>query len=237
MNYTLLKPFYILTIIAHFFMATMFLSNNGFAQEFVQGIDVSHYQGTINWKQVKQAGFTFAFAKATGGTSYTDPQFDSNWHGLRAEKIIRGAYHYFYADEDATEQAKHFVAVVGKLRKGHDLPPMLDLEDKPTDKKQYIESVTTWLNYVEQALGCKPIIYVDRPFADEYLGNNFNNYPLWIAEYTSALQPNLPDGWTLWSFWQYSGSGKVAGTSSVVDMDTFNGSISSLKNFNLKLCE
>lgn len=240
MNYLPFRSLHVLSIIVHFFMATTLLlsSINGFAhQEFTQGIDVSHYQGTVNWKQVKQDGIIFAFVKATGGINFTDSQFDTNWHEMRAERIIRGAYHFFYADEDATEQAKHFVAVVGKLRKGRDMPPVLDLEDDPTDKTQYVKSVTTWLNYVEEALGCKPIIYVDRPFANEYLGDNFQNYPLWIAEYTSASQPNLPDAWSIWSFWQYSDTQQIAGITGAVDQDRYNGSVDSLKHFNSKLCQ
>lgn len=207
-------------------------------QQNVQGIDVSHYQGVIRWDQVKQSGITFAFAKATGGTTGTDPQFANNWHSLRSEGLIRGAYHFFYPNEDATQQAKHFIDTVtgqGGLNPG-DLPPMLDVEITDNmDNSQIIQGITTWLNVVEQALGCQPIIYTNLSFANEYLGNSLSNYPLWIAEY-EVNTPTLPTGWQLWSFWQYSQYGIVPGVNGAVDRDKYNGSIANLKSFAKKLC-
>ncbi len=208
-------------------------------QQSAHGIDVSHYQGAIKWDDVKQDGIVFAFAKATGGNTYTDPEFAHNWHNLRAEGMIRGAYHFFYPHDDATTQANHFIATVngqGGLIPG-DLPPVLDV--KITDNmpnNQIVQGMTTWLTVVEQALGCKPIIYVSSSFANEHLGDNFSNYPLWIANYTTHDQPTLPNAWFIWSFWQYSQNGGVTGVDGAVDVDKYNGSVASLKNFAKKLC-
>ena len=230
------RPFR-LSLVGHLFIATLLLSSNGFAQQTL-GIDVSHYQGAVNWGQVKQHGIVFAFAKATGGTYYTDPEFSANWNGMRAEGIIRGAYHFYYPNEDATQQAENFVNVVGKLRKGLDMPPVLDVElTEGMDSSQIQQGVATWLSYVQQKMGCTPIIYVDPSFANEYLGDRFSNYPLWVAEYTNAPAPSLPNAWSIWSFWQYSETGNVAGVSGAVDQDRYNGSVSNLKNFNNKLCQ
>ena len=91
-----------------------------------EGIDVSSYQGSVDWAQVKGAGLVFAFAKATQGTSQVDPEFATNWSGMRAAGLVCGAYHFLDADQDPTAQAEHFLATV-KLEAG-DLPPVLDIE-------------------------------------------------------------------------------------------------------------
>lgn len=234
--------------IINFFIATLlvFTSSGLVAEngqqnstEMAHGIDVSHYQGVVRWDQVKQQNITFAFVKATGGNTYIDPEFEHNWHSLRAEGIIRGAYHFFYPNEDATTQAQHFIDTIkgqGGMVAG-DLPPVLDVEiTDGMSSDQIVKGVSTWLNAVEQALGCQPIIYTAQYFANEYLGNHFSNYPLWIAEYTTRSQPILPEAWTPWSFWQYSENGHISGINGAVDMDKFNGSVTELKSFAQKLC-
>src|SRR6185437_15314089 len=90
----------------------------------LQGADVSHYQGTIAWPSV---GVSFAVAKATEGTGYTDPDFAKNWSGMKAAGVVRGAYHYIHCDIDPTQQAQYFLGVLssaGGLQAG-DLPPAL----------------------------------------------------------------------------------------------------------------
>ena len=96
-------------------------------QTSVKGVDISHYDGTIDWTQVKAAGISFAFAKATEGTSYVDPTFATNWAGMKAAGIVRGAYHFFDPAVDATSQVTYCLATVGTLEAG-DLPIVLDFE-------------------------------------------------------------------------------------------------------------
>jgi lysozyme len=205
----------------------------------VPGMDVSHYQ-TVRWDQVQD--IRFSFAKATGGIDFTDPQFINNWYGMREEGIIPGAYDIFYPDDDAAAQANYFLSVVGQLIKSGGLPPALDLEcvnGSPGDEEctqgvtgeQLIKDISTWLTTVEKALGCKPIIYTDRSYANKYLGDHFASYPLWIAEYTSNLTPTMPTGWSTWTFWQYSDTGTISGVNGAVDTDRFNGSLKALKTF------
>jgi lysozyme len=86
------------------------------------------------------------------------------------------------------------------------------------------EGMKTWLKIVEQTF-CQPIIYTNLSFANEHFGKDFQNYPLWIAEYTTNSQPTLPKAWNLWSFWQYSEAGYVTGVNGHVDQDKFNGSV------------
>ena len=94
-------------------------------QDYLQGIDVSHYQGFVNWKQVKAAGYAFGIAKATGGTRFVDSQFHNNWQGMREAGLVRGAYHFFHADENPIDQARTpdrpLLEVLATLRDGQRL--------------------------------------------------------------------------------------------------------------------
>src|SRR5258708_25064270 len=115
----------------------------------LQGIDVSHYQGNVDWGKVKSAGMAFAFVKATESTGSTDSQLSVNWPAMKTAGIIRGAYHYFHADQDATAQANHFTQVV-QIEPG-DLPPVIDIEATSNASNNTIVSgVKTWLDVVQQ---------------------------------------------------------------------------------------
>lgn len=198
-----------------------------------KGIDVSHFQGAVRWDLVKNSGIHFAFAKATGGMTYTDPHFENNWNGMREAGLLRGAYHFFYADDDPHQQAQHFIQIVGKLKR-NDLPPVLDVEilDGVTDSV-LVARVFTWLRAVEQAFGCKPILYTDPGFAKAYLQHKaLGNYPLWIADYGVA-KPGIPQAWQDedWVFWQKSQRGKVEGVDGDVDLNVFRGDPEALMVF------
>lgn len=191
-------------------------------QPKAQGIDVSHYQGTINWQSVKQAGIAFAFAKATDGESNVDSQFKTNWQGMKSAGIIRGAYHFFEPTQDATAQANNFVQIVGNLQ-ASDLPPVIDVEiSNGASNSQMISGVTTWLNIVQQSLGRMPMIYTVASFWNAHLNSQFGDYSLWIANY-GVQSPTIPQGWSDWAFWQHSQSGSVSGVTGSVDLDWFNG--------------
>jgi len=201
------------------------------ASSWLKGIDVSHFQGQIKWHNVSQSGIKFAFAKATGGMAYVDPQFANNWHGMRANDVLRGAYHYYYAADDATKQAQHFLQTVGPMTVS-DLPPVLDVEilDNVAASK-LVAGVLVWLQEVEKATGRKPIIYSDLSFAIEYLSDNrLKGYYLWIADYEKKPQ-TLPQPWQAsgWHFWQYSESSIVQGVDGEVDMDYFQGDKAALQ--------
>ncbi|OUR97575.1 hypothetical protein A9Q81_12945 [Gammaproteobacteria bacterium 42_54_T18] len=103
-----------------------------------RGIDVSHYQGVINWGKVARSDISFAYVKATGGETFTDPQFHNNWNLIRTTKIYRGAYHFFFAHDDPKKQADHFLSTIGDLRE-QDLPPMLDVEISDHESQKNIE--------------------------------------------------------------------------------------------------
>lgn len=200
----------------------------------VQGIDVSHYQGTVNWTAVKSAGISFAFAKATDGNTYTDPQFKTNWTGMKTAGILRGAYHFYESNDDPVTQANNFIKAVGSIAIG-DLPPVVDIEINKGGfgNATLAANLQIWLNTVEQALGRTPMIYTGPSFWNQNMNNSFSRYALWIAQY-GASQPTIPTGWSSWTFWQNSESGSVAGVTGSVDTDVFAGSITDLLAFAAK---
>lgn len=195
---------------------------------FADGIDVSHWQGTIDWTKVDNAGVTFAFMKATEGTYYTDTQFTTNWAATKKAGILRGAYHFAQPGKSSgAAQARYFVSKVGSFKEAGTLPPVLDLEVTGGLGASALRSwVSSWLTTTEQLTGRTPILYFSPSFWEDHLGNStaYTRYPLWIAHYTTATQPRVPGGWPTWTFWQRTSSGSVPGISGSVDMNRFNGS-------------
>ena len=187
----------------------------------LSGIDVSKWQGAVNWQQVQQAGIAFAFARATYGITEVDSSFAANWQGMKDAGITRGAYHFFLAADDPTRQADFFISTVGSLGPD-DLPPVIDVESDSGVSSSLVADVQTWLNTVAQGLGRTPIIYTAPSYWNANMNSNFGKYPLWVAEYGVA-EPRAVNGWTDWTFWQYSSTGKVGGVGNTVDLDYYNG--------------
>ncbi|HYG61751.1 MAG TPA: glycoside hydrolase family 25 protein [Thermoanaerobaculia bacterium] len=193
----------------------------------IRGIDVSKYQGTIDWSQVATAGLSFVFMKASEGITSVDPELSANWSGARTAGLLRGAYHFYRPGDDPTQQAEHFLATV-QLGPG-DLPPVLDVETADgVSADDIVQGVATWLDVVQKATGRTPIIYTSHGFWDSLGSTHLGGYPLWIAEY-GVSSPVVPAGWTRWTFWQYSDSGTVAGIQGAVDLDVFQGSLEELR--------
>lgn len=199
------------------------------AGQTLEGVDVSHYQGTIDWAQVAQSGRAFGIAKATEGTGYVDPKLATNFAGMKSAGVVRGAYCFFHADEDPIAQADHYLATA-QLAQG-DLPPILDLETTNGQSGSAVLAATiAWLDHVNAMTGAKPILYTSRSFVNNTLGNPAGldaHAELWLANWGPAC-PNLPAPFTAWPFWQYSDSGSVPGISGACDVDQFNGTLSDL---------
>jgi lysozyme len=197
------------------------------AQSQATVIDVSHFQGSVNWAEVVAAGIVFAFAKATDGITYVDPEFATNWAAMKSAGLLRGAYHFFEPTDDAESQANNFLSAVS-LGSG-DLPAVLDVEiTGGVSSAELWSGVSTWLQAVQESTGKQPILYI----APDFWNDNspdlaLTSYPLWLADYAST--PTLPDGWTTWKFWQHSETGTVSGVSGSVDLDLFNGTLQQLR--------
>ena len=197
----------------------------------IHGIDVSHYQRGINWELVKamkkkNIQIQFAFIKATESNYKVDAFFFRNWKGSKENGIIRGAYHYFDASNDAKQQAILFSEVVN-LKKG-DLPPVIDIEKTCGVSNEVLcKKLNTFIKYTEQHFGITPIIYTYADFYKDHLEGNFDNYPLWIAHYTANKNPRVK---RQWHFWQHHETGRVNGIKGPVDFNVFNGDTASFEN-------
>jgi lysozyme len=195
----------------------------------VEGIDVSGYQPNTDWPKVKASGRAFAIVKATENTGYVNPYFKQDWDGLKAVGMLRGAYHYFHADNDPIAQANHFLQTMGPLEE-NDLPGVLDLEEAMGQSKTTIANrALAWLEHVEQATGKRPILYTGPSFWDTSVAaSGFTKYPLWIANY-GVMCPSVPGEWQTFAMWQYTSTGPVSGVQGAnVDKNIFNGSLDDL---------
>lgn len=200
------------------------------------GFDVSHYQNRedIKWDSLsignKTIPLEFVVMRATMGNRNADKHFDEFWEKAQKHHLIRGAYHFYRADEDPVIQANNFLANV-KLESG-DLPPILDIEKIPKRKtnKKLIEDLKVWCKIVEETYGEKPIIYTYYHYYKDFLKGEFDGYPLWLANYNDVPSPT-PEG--AWDFWQFTENGIVHGINTKVDLDIYNGNSWSLKRLTL----
>lgn len=189
-----------------------------------EGIDVSVYQGNIDWQRVKAAGIEFAYIRVSDGLPPIDSKFVQNWSGARAAGVLRGVYQFFREDEDAVAQADLLLDTMGPLE-ADDLPPAIDVES--TDGQTgptIVAHVSAWMDRIEAATGRTPIIYTGRPFWDTNTGSStaVNDRPLWIPNW-GVTCPSISAAWSSWAVWQYSSTGSVDGISGDVDLDRFNG--------------
>lgn len=200
------------------------------------GFDISHYQKRedIKWDSLtignKTIPLEFVVMRATMGNRSTDKHFGEFWTKAKKHELVRGAYHFYRADEDPVLQANNFLSNV-KLENG-DLPPILDIEKIPKRKtnKKLIEDLKVWCKIVEEAYGEKPIIYTYYNYYKDFLKGEFHDYPLWLANYNDVSTPSPDDKW---DFWQFTENGIVHGINTKVDLDIYNGSLWSLKRLTL----
>ncbi|KAJ3966309.1 glycoside hydrolase family 25 protein [Lentinula raphanica] len=200
-----------------------------------KGIDVSHFQGTIDWSSVAANGISFVFIKATEGTTFLDPNFSDNYIGATDAGLIRGGYHFAHPDSSSgATQANYFLAHGGGWSAdGITLPGMLDIEYNPSGDECYglsASAMVSWIqdfsNTYESQTGRYPIIYTTTDWWTTCTGNSAafaNDNPLFIAHYASTIG-TIPSGWLFATFWQYADSGPNPG-----DQDVFNGDAAGLE--------
>lgn len=200
-------------------------------------MDVSHYQGNINWSSAYGNGARFAYIKATESTTYTDPMFTQNYSGARAAGLVRGAYHFALPDRSSgTTQADYLLAHGGGLTPdGMTLPPMLDIEYNPYGATCYglsPNSMVLWVRAFSDRIHARtnryPTIYTTTNWWSTCAANDASfgsTNPLFIARYSSTVG-TLPAGWGAYTMWQYADAGVFPG-----DQDTFNGTLGQLQTF------
>ena len=192
----------------------------------VRGVDVSHYQGTIDWEKLEDQGVEFAYIKATEGSGHVDGRFAENWEGVRETGIKAGAYHFFSFDSPAQTQLENFVNTVPAYPEM--LPPTVDFEfygDKkanPPDAEAVAGELERLLLGLEAHYGVRPVIYATPEAWEMYLKEKFERYPLWIRSVVTS--PKL--GKAEWTFWQYSNRGRLSGYTggeTFIDLNVYGG--------------
>ncbi|MEJ2165549.1 MAG: GH25 family lysozyme [Desulfobacterales bacterium] len=198
------------------------------AQYPVRGVDVSHHQGRIDWKTVREAGFRFVYIKATEGGNFLDPRFKTNWAESLRSGFLRGAYHYFTFRTPGREQALNFIRAV-PLQPGT-LPPVIDFEFAgnsserlPDDK--LLDGLFTFADAVAAHYGKRPIVYVTRNSYERYLAGRVGQFQIWIRSVWS--RPGRV-GDRQWLFWQFGDNTRVPGIEGKVDQNVFRGSVEDL---------
>lgn len=196
----------------------------------VWGVDVSAYQGNVDWRELRRQGVEFAFIKATEGSGMVDRCFAENWENAQAAGVPAGAYHFFSYDSPGETQAENFMAQV-PVTPGA-LPPVVDIEfygDKaqnPPDRETVREILDPLLERLESHYGQKPVLYVTYRTYKLYIQGEYEDYPLWV---TRPLLAPLDKDWT---FWQYSHSARLSGYQGKeerIDLNVFRGSLEELK--------
>lgn len=201
----------------------------------VHGIDISKYQGEIDWDKVRANGIAFAFIKATEGGDRTDARFGQYWRRAAAAGIVNAPYHFYYFCTPAARQAAWYIANVP--RASVKMPPVLDMEWNPAspscklrpDPETVRSEMKIWLDAVEKHYGKRPIIYTTVDFHRQNLNGHFRDYQFWlrsVAAHPQEIYPSHP-----WTFWQYTGTGIVPGIDGDADINVFAGSSSNWREW------
>lgn len=199
-----------------------------FAGRFeVTGVDVSHYQGTVEWERLAEQDLDFAFIKATEGSSHVDECFYDNWLEAGKTDLSIGAYHFFSFDSDGKKQAEFYIDTVGslngKIAPAVDVEFYGDKESNPPSKDEVVEQLGKMLEILEEHYQTKPIIYTTYKAYNAYIKDEFEEYPLWIRNV--YYQPFFTAG-KRWAFWQYTDTAVLEGyqgTEKYIDMNVYRG--------------
>ena len=194
----------------------------------VQGLDVSHHQGDIDWPAVAAAArHRFVWIKATEGGDWVDTRFQANWDGAQAAGLLVGGYHFFTFCRTGAEQADNFLRTVPRVP--GTLPPVIDLEfggncSRRPSRDELLPEITHFLTRLEAHYGTQPILYTTRDFQQAYMAPALRAWPLWTR---SIVRRPAPE--PAWLIWQFSNRGRVPGISTFVDENVFAGSLADLE--------
>lgn len=186
-----------------------------------QGIDVSGWQGNINYAEVKNSGIEIVYMKSSEGRSFVDPYFNQNYTNAKANGLKVGFYHYLVArsNEEAIEEARFFVSVISG--KEPDCRLAMDFESFGNLSVEEINQIgITFMTAVQNLSGKEVIIYSNTNDARNVFSGELTNYPLWVAQY-EVREPTPNGKWSTWAGWQYTSTGEVAGISGHVDRNKF----------------
>ncbi|RWS13722.1 hypothetical protein B4U79_17958 [Dinothrombium tinctorium] len=239
-------------------LCTLLFASKYIDCQYLEGIDVSKWQGNINWPQVAKSGIKFAFVKATEGVTYTDPKMRENFlratsANLYVKSLIKkvGVYHFARPDRNAAaREANAFYTKTKHLVTKTTLLSALDIESNPKgkqcynlNKKQMSSWIKTFIETYKNLTGSNLIIYTNTNFWNTCVGKSLSNVcqkngnrhtcPLWLARYNrqAGQIPKAAQMWSTWTFWQYTDKGRVNGIRGSVDRNKFKGSEADLKTW------
>ena len=231
--FSLIVLFAIVLLLLYFLIMNGYLRFNYVSRkEFpVQGIDISHHQGKIDWEKLREEKINFVFIKATEGMDFEDPDFRKNWENSVKEGYKTGAYHFYRLCTTPEKQAENFIRTVPEDKNA--MPPVVDLEfggncASNKSKAEEIKDIYLFLEILEKHYGKKVIIYATKEFYDQYMKNEFLENPLWIRDILS--KPKLTEK-RKWVFWQYANKGRLKGIDTLVDINAFNGDEQNFEKF------
>ncbi len=189
------------------------------------GIDVSGWQGNIDYSEVASSGIEIVYMKASEGTSFVDPYFNQNYTNAKANGLKVGFYHYLTArsNSEAVAQANFFVSTISGMIP--DCRLAMDFESFGSLSTEEINEIgLTFMQTVESLSGKKMVIYSDTSNASNIFGGGLTNYPLWVAQY-EVEEPTPNGNWDSWVGWQYTDAGEISGINGYVDRDRFTDGI------------
>lgn len=228
-------PLIVCIVIAVLLYNGIIFFNNPSNEEYpVRGVDVSSYQGKIDWQVLSKENIDFAFIKATEGSTHKDKYFNDNLNNSLQTSLKVGAYHFFSFDSEGETQAENFISNV-PVKDGM-LPPVVDVEfyadkeNNPPTKESIDKELKTLLNRLEEHYGVKPIIYTTEKVYEFYIKNTYDNYDLWIRNVIVKPNKDIRD----WTFWQYTNREQLNGYSGAekyIDVNVFNGSVRDFINY------
>lgn len=214
---------------ALFYSGTLRFNYPEFSEYPIQGIDVSHHQGEMDWNAIPSTQVQFAFIKATEGGDHKDQRFEENWVAAKKVGIIPGGYHFFTFCKTGTEQAANITQTIPK--EAGALPPAIDLEyggncsERPS-KMEFISELRTLSDSILSFYGVRPILYSTPSFYEEYLEGELHDHIYWARNIYGKPEPSDTRPW---QFWQFTNKGEVAGISGPVDLNVFNGDRAALE--------
>lgn len=201
----------------------------------VRGVDVSSYQGDIDWEVLSGQGIQFAFIKATEGSGFVDEHFAYNYAGAQKNGLRTGAYHFFSYDSPGEAQAENFIRTVEKTEGM--LPPVIDIEfygDKeanPPAREAVQEQLDAMIKKLEEHYAVKPILYATEKSYQLYIDGAYDEYDIWIRNVITA--PALSDG-RKWTFWQYTNRARLdgyQGEERYIDLNVFCGDLKEFERY------
>lgn len=192
-----------------------------FAADVHRGIDVSQWQGDIDYSRVRDAGIRVVYIKAGEGSRFVDPYFERNYRGARDARLDIGFYHFVTARsvDEGRRQARFFATLVNE--KNMECRPAMDFEEFGDLSRREINRIArAYMEELERLTGFRPMLYSDASNAENLWDRRLSRYPLWVADY-GRDEPYTTGPWRTWTGFQYSDRGRIDGIDGLVDLDRF----------------